>query len=68
MKDEDLKEDEHLEFSGVVPDRKLEVCGGNISVYVDFSDSLNRVDFNNLKDMDGSNLFASQKEAKEIGN
>lgn len=67
VKDEELKEDEELGFSDPVPGRKLEVCGGNISLYVDFSDSLSRVNFNNPKDMDGSGLFVSQKESKEMG-
>ncbi|KAF2315910.1 hypothetical protein GH714_040705 [Hevea brasiliensis] len=43
LKDEDMKEDELLGFNGVVSGRKLEVCGGNLSLYVDFSDSLSRV-------------------------
>lgn len=49
VKDEELKEDEELGFSDPVPGRKLEVCGGNISLYVDFSDSLSRVNFNNTR-------------------
>ncbi|KAF2311413.1 hypothetical protein GH714_022771 [Hevea brasiliensis] len=61
VKDEQLKEDELLGFDRVVSGRKLEICGGNISLYVDFSDSLSRVNFGNLKDMD------AQEESKEVG-
>ncbi|XP_057988498.1 serine/threonine-protein kinase ATM isoform X3 [Hevea brasiliensis] len=68
LKDEDMKEDELLGFNGVVSGRKLEVCGGNLSLYVDFSDSLSRVSHSNLKDIDCSGLFVSQEESKEVGN
>ncbi|KDP31094.1 hypothetical protein JCGZ_11470 [Jatropha curcas] len=66
-KDEELK-DELLEITGVSSGRKLEVCGGKISLYVDFSNSLSKVNFSNLNGMDCSGLLINQEESKEDGN
>ncbi|XP_048228653.1 serine/threonine-protein kinase ATM isoform X1 [Ricinus communis] len=67
VNDEELEEDESLGVNGIVSGRKLEICGGNISLYVDFSGSLSGVNVNNLNDMGYSGSFVSQEDPKDIG-
>ena len=67
VEDDEREKDESSIFNGIVYGRKLDICGGNISLYIDFSGTLSRVNYSNLNGMDCSRVLVSQEDAKGNG-